>query len=601
MPSLLRIVSLLTLLTSFAAPSPDDDLGSLSEPELLEIVRDKKESTDKAVFEELGKRKTRTSLQALSAATQELSGVWPLRSAYGAFVHFRGVEDLEGRAIAFLAGEAKSRNARVSSSSTQALAKFGEPAHSHLAKILKSSKDPETRATALGPLMPSMAAGGQRADFQTICDNLYLCYAIRRKFAVDTFKAFALSGGAELFARKLSDRKLSIEVRGLLISALAETPGDPFLEVLLEGLDAREPRVLFATLQALASRGTDRHIDALKRLSRHQDDYVRREALVSRARILGGDPSFFDQLIDLTEHKGAVERGAAAISLGELGTVEAMQALHALLDDKAYIVRAEALIAVAAARHPTSIPILIQRLDQVTGIEHERTTTELRLLTAEDYGTKTQRWAKWWADHGDDFAMPSIADATKADSARKERRANNQTQTAFYGLRVSSDRVAFVIDLSGSMNGKTKSDKSRLEVLKIQLDHFLKEYPSGQLFNLIFFGKTASKWKPELTLMNDKIRASARSHVRSLKAPGATAIYDGLMAAFEDPRVDTIYLLTDGSPSGGTIDDIDEIIAEVRRWNSLRHLIIHSISVGKDSRLLRTLSADSHGHYIRAD
>ena len=47
--------------------------------------------------------------------------------------------------------------------------------------------------------------------------------------------------------------------------------------------------------------------------------------------------------------------------------------------------------------------------------------------------------------------------------------------------------------------------------------------------------------------------------------------------------------------------DIDEIIAEVRRWNSLRHLIIHSISVGKDSRLLRTLSADSHGHYIRAD
>lgn len=617
MHTLLQLATALPLIASAATPSGapraaplaapsataslDEDFTKFADGELLQRVRKDQDEADKAIYEELGKRKTRTSLQALCAATEELSGVWPLREAFKAFRHYHGADDLEARAIDFLASAAKDRDARRSSSSTQALAKFGEPAHTHLAKILKSSKDPETRATALGVLMPAMAAGGTKADFNTVCENLYLCYAIRRDLALETLKTFALTGGTELFTRKLPDRKLSLEIRCLLVSALHDTPGDASIEVLLEGLDARAPRVLYATLEALSKRGTDRHIDALKKFCRHKDDYVRRKALVSRARILGGDPSFFDQLIDLSEHKGSVERGAAAISLGELGTIDAMTALHALLDDESYPVRAEALIAVAAARNLSSIPALISRLERTVGIEQDRTTHELRLLTAEDFGTRAKRWAKWWTDNGANFAMPTLSDATKADSQRTDRRANNQTQTAFFGLQVTSDRVAFVIDLSGSMNGKTKSGKTRLEVLKEQLDQFLAVYPSGQLFNLIFFGKKASKWRPELTLMNDKIRATARTHVRSLKAPGATAIYDGIQAAFEDPRVDTIYLLTDGGPSGGTIDDIDEIIAEVRRWNSLRHIIIHSVSVGRDARLLRSLSADSHGDYTRAD
>ena len=118
---------------------------------------------------------------------------------------------------------------------------------------------------------------------------------------------------------------------------------------------------------------------------------------------------------------------------------------------------------------------------------------------------------------------------------------------------------------------------------------------------MIFFGNRAEKWQPELTLMNDELRTEAREHVKGLKAPGATAIYDGLVAAFEDPRVDTIYLLTDGGPSGGTIDDIDEIIAEVRRWNSVRQVVIHSVAVGRDSRLLRTLAEECHGGYVRVD
>ena len=82
---------------------------------------------------------------------------------------------------------------------------------------------------------------------------------------------------------------------------------------------------------------------------------------------------------------------------------------------------------------------------------------------------------------------------------------------------------------------------------------------------------------------------------------GGTAIYDGLWLAFEDPLVDTIYVLTDGQPSAGKVTDIYEIRREVARWNATRNVKIHGVSVGQESQLLRWLAEDSGGRYTRAD
>jgi len=603
-PLSLRVLALTGLCLSGAIPEADhvsDDLGRLTEEQLLDRVRDRKNTVDRKIFEELGRRRSKASYEALVDATDLVTGQWPLRYAYQAFARFKDSEDLEDLAIDFLFDESGASNTRKSSAAVHALALFGEPVHPRLRKVLKSSKSPLTRSAALAPLLPEMAVGGEKRDFRTVYENLVLTYGVHRPLGVETFKTFAETGGVRLFSKRLSDKKLSVEVRGMMITALEETTGDPALEMLLEGLNAREPRLLYETLRSLARRGTDLHLGELKKLSRHKDDFVRHEALVSEARIQGGDPAFLEKALSLAEHKKSIERGAAAISLGEIRTPGAMVALHALLDDPEYSVRAEALLAVAAARRPSSIPVLIKRLDKLSGTERVRTATELRLLTGEDHGAATGRWSKWWADSEDGFEMPAPEDARQADSERDERRASNSTQSRFYGLDVSSERVCFVVDLSGSMNFRAKSGKTRLEILKSELDRFLEAYPSGRLFNLIFFGNDAEKWRSELTLMNDKARSEARAHVRSLDAPGATAIYNGLKAAFEDQRVDTIYLLTDGGPSGGELDDIDEIIAEVRRWNSLRHLVIHSVAVGRKSPLLQTLAADSNGRYVVVD
>ncbi|MFT4515858.1 MAG: Mg-chelatase subunit ChlD, partial [Planctomycetota bacterium] len=70
-----------------------------------------------------------------------------------------------------------------------------------------------------------------------------------------------------------------------------------------------------------------------------------------------------------------------------------------------------------------------------------------------------------------------------------------------------------------------------------------------------------------------------------------------IMAAMEDPEVDTIYLLTDGVPTQGEVVDAEEILEAVMRENRTRQVIIHCISVGMKSTLLMDLAALTGGQY----
>ena len=81
---------------------------------------------------------------------------------------------------------------------------------------------------------------------------------------------------------------------------------------------------------------------------------------------------------------------------------------------------------------------------------------------------------------------------------------------------------------------------------------------------------------------------------------GSTNLYGGLMQAFEDPAVDTIYLLSDGAPSAGEVIDPDQIRRHVLRANALRKIQIHCISVGQRSAFLKALAAENDGSYVEA-
>ena len=106
-----------------------------------------------------------------------------------------------------------------------------------------------------------------------------------------------------------------------------------------------------------------------------------------------------------------------------------------------------------------------------------------------------------------------------------------------------------------------------------------------------------------------------------LPAQGSTNISDALKRAFEigmpapgevqDAAYgkrrdvpDTIFLLSDGSPCSpdGKILPTGPILEDVRKWNKLRRVVIHTIGIGQDNRgFMQALAKENGGTYVHRD
>ncbi len=581
------------------------DLAGETVGQLLSRIKVSKNATSKSVFEELGKRKSEKAFAALEDSLPFLKGEVAFRKAFLAFRHFQGIEELERDALDLLHKKSKSSDPNASVPAAHGLGLLGSVAHPLLEEIVRSSRDARTRSVALAPLLPAMTLRASKKDFRLFVENYKSTWKVPISLGEQTAIDFARTGGPNLFSRSLKNENLTSEVRRMLIVGLVAISGEEVDAVLAEGLLSKEPRIVQECLVSLGMRGATAHRKAVERLVRHKNDVIRREALVARARlslILGPQivPDLFDDILVQARSKGLVERNAAAISLGELRSPEAIEALHDLLADSEYSVRMESLLSLGSARKSASIPVLIERLEVANGVELELTGETLRALTGQDFGPTPDFWRAWWRDHETDFVMPSAEKVAAAQAKRGQERSKHSTGSDFFGLRVTSERVVFVADLSGSMIHANSQGIQRIDALRNELGNFIGDYPDGGLFNIVTFASQVKSWQPTMVVMNTTSRREALAYVAKLKISGqATAIYDGLEIAFNDPRVDTLVVLSDGIPSGGSVNNVDAIIDDVSRWNILRYVVINSVALGVESRLLRTLAQASHGQYVR--
>jgi Mg-chelatase subunit ChlD len=220
------------------------------------------------------------------------------------------------------------------------------------------------------------------------------------------------------------------------------------------------------------------------------------------------------------------------------------------------------------------------------------------------------QWRAWWKDKGDEFKVPSPGDLATAAQAREVRRLRQRTVVAqdaeFFGVPIESHRAIFIIDTSGSMveavPGRMVGNReaARIEVAKEELQQCLKALDEHALFNIFSFSSGVGRWlESGIATANAKSRAEAIEFVERLGAGGATNLYDTLKMAFEDPDVDTIYVLSDGEPTAGEVTDPHQIREDVKRWNQHRRIVIHTIAVGGSLEVLEWLAKDSGGSYVR--
>lgn len=218
-------------------------------------------------------------------------------------------------------------------------------------------------------------------------------------------------------------------------------------------------------------------------------------------------------------------------------------------------------------------------------------------------------------------------------SSRKDKR-KDATQVTLFGTAVTGKNIAIVLDVSGSMlaidlssgrrrkSGRTTSKPSeenlvhkegqRLYRAKQELVSVVRSLMPGVRFTLMTFASEVDVWKESVVPASDENKKSAISYVRGLEADGVTVTDLALEAAFSNPDLDTIYLITDGAPTyiGGSSSEvpadtrrlIEKIHRRVRELNFLRGVRIFTLGFeGAEEVFLKKLSTDNSGTYARIE
>src|SRR5205085_2521730 len=119
-------------------------------------------------------------------------------------------------------------------------------------------------------------------------------------------------------------------------------------------------------------------------------------------------------------------------------------------------------------------------------------------ITGQRLGADQDAWDRWWKANQATFEFP-------AEIAKAPLQQQAGSQARYYGLPIYGERLVFVIDTSGSMEG------GKLEAAKRELIEALFGLPDESHFSLITFSSGVNVWQSEMaaaTLANKK-RAQA--------------------------------------------------------------------------------------------
>jgi uncharacterized protein YegL len=212
-----------------------------------------------------------------------------------------------------------------------------------------------------------------------------------------------------------------------------------------------------------------------------------------------------------------------------------------------------------------------------------------------------------------------------------------QKSTEYYGIETgSSKKIVYVLDISGSMEGKAETDLkgniistagskvgntvgnkiggtagriiskqtsnqlTKLGKAKKELMPSIRGLSEDTYFTIIIFENDVKKWRKELVQATSANKNLAIAYLESLNSGGGTNISDALEEAFGIQGTETVFLLSDGEPTAGKITSTDGIIAKTETWNSNKKVIIHTIGLGEDcdKEFMKKLAASNSGQFI---
>jgi HEAT repeat protein len=373
-------------------------------------------------------------------------------------------------------------------------------------------------------------------------------------------------------------------VRAVMARSLGRLKHPSAGDRLSEPLKDKVLDVRAAALEAVAER-KDKNSEAIL----HREALSTNEEVASIAiGLLAGFPS--EATTQLLIKLAGGSRPGVAISaldaLAETRAAEGFPVFEKALKAKEWPIRVAAIHGLSKQRRRESIDLLLERVDKEEGRLLAEIVDALRLLTGKPFGYAPGQWKEWWAGAKETFLLPEKAEAVVTSQAG---------MTTYHGVPVVSNRMVFLVDISGSMSEltgiETRMDQSKKELLRV-----LGQLGKDVQVNMVFFDERIEPWRKALVPIRPNLK-EAQAVIAKLAPRGSTNIFDALDAAFQLKDADTIYLLSDGEPTNGRIIDTEDILREVRKMNRLRQIVIHTISFGP-SPFLKTLAAQNGGQYV---
>jgi hypothetical protein len=201
-----------------------------------------------------------------------------------------------------------------------------------------------------------------------------------------------------------------------------------------------------------------------------------------------------------------------------------------------------------------------------------------------------EKWRAFWEAEKDKISVTQ---------KREPKAATTVVDRSFCGIPVQGTRVVFVLDLSGSMawpmdedagDGK-KTRTVRLDFAKRELCRAVDLLNPAAHFNLVSFNgdDKAEPWSKELVPASERNRERFKKYVMDLRPLGGTNLWSGLEDALKikslvygnryTSNVDELFVLSDGAPTVGAVQDPIEILRLVQECNKFANVRINTVFI----------------------
>lgn len=217
----------------------------------------------------------------------------------------------------------------------------------------------------------------------------------------------------------------------------------------------------------------------------------------------------------------------------------------------------------------------------------------LQELSGRKHGLDPQPWEDWIKDVPFDW-VPDEPAANARDIGDRS--------VAFVGLPVLSERLVILVDFSGSL-WEERDGKTRKERVDSELRRMLQALPETTHFNVVPYTNEPIPWKDELVPATKKSVADALDFFEGCKASGKGNAWGAFELAFAQDDVDTILVLTDGAPSGGTRWNLGLMADLLAEKNRFRRIALDALLVdaGGLERYWKRISEESGGRVLAID